>query len=185
MAQAPPFAVFEAGPPLAALPADVAACLTGGPTSDCDARIIGDWATPGSFCGTPATWQTKYCACVNGAAPCPMLQGGAGGCSNEALAYRSTSQAAPGGQEYKACQGAQICVNLVEALGGGDVVSGVSQSCGAGDVAGAALRNHPLLAALLAALLLLALLAAWGGGGPGAPGPPGKGGAALGAPRGR
>lgn len=164
-AKGPPYAVFADGPPLGSLPLSVQGCLGPNPDPRCDAWM-GDYTLRGSFCAMPEMAGTAYCACVNNAAPCPMLNSPA--CSNGTFAY-VPKRMLPGGAEYGACKGANFCVNIAEALGNDDVISNVSQSCTAGTVVQTALKNHPALVALVCLALTLLVLLAQGRGAPRAP----------------
>ena len=105
-------------------------CLTGTPSADCD-EAIGDIYTTNTFCSDPAYQYTTFCACVNNSVPCPQTTMAA--CANTAYAYKpyAWTQSINGGpSQDDECKAINNCVNILEAGGTSNLVSGVSQVCG-------------------------------------------------------
>jgi hypothetical protein len=120
--------------PIEALNTDFSKCLppnilTAKEQADCD-KIVGSKASGSGFCSATNFGYDRmtYCACVNSAIPCPMLASAA--CANSANAYMP-SKMLPTGAAFAECKDARICVNIVEVGGSQNIVSGITQECGA------------------------------------------------------
>jgi hypothetical protein len=150
------FTRFGPDPLLSSLPKAFQACLQGSPGPSCDA-LVGSLAQGSGFCAEPEYAQTTFCACVNNAIPCPTVAAAA--CANSAFAYAPTDMRPPSGRTFLRCKSQPICVDLVEVGGGQNVVSGVTQQCGAITNVRRVLSASPALAALafFAFLTLVAL----------------------------
>jgi hypothetical protein len=125
---------FGPDAPIEALNTDFSKCLppnilTVKEQADCD-KIVGSKASGSGFCSATNFGYDRmtYCACVNSAIPCPMLASAA--CANSANAYMP-SKMLPTGAAFAECKDARICVNIVEVGGSQNIVSGITQECGA------------------------------------------------------
>ena len=158
---APPNTYTEFGPdpPVATIPADFRACLPPAQGSAACDLIVGSSASGLGFCGDPRWRQTTYCACVNNSVGCPSFSMAA--CANSAHAYKPYAwyQSPQPGQlsPYETCAKSPICVNLVEVGGSQNVVSGITQQCGAITNLTRLLKANPVLAAA-AFVLVIALI---------------------------
>jgi hypothetical protein len=119
----------------------------------CDG-VVGSAAAGAGACNLPALRQTTYCACVNNSLQCPGVTSAA--CANSAFAYQPQKMLS----ETSACKAAPICVNEIEVEGAQNVVSGIKQTCGAGQGALQAFQASPYLAGLLFVLLVALLVVA-------------------------
>jgi len=111
-------------------------------------------ASGNGYCSVDRYSRMTYCSCVNNAIPCPM--DAAASCANSAFAYRPSNMIAPNGQAFKACKDATICVNIVEVGGSQNVVTGISQECGAIQNVRNIINSNPILAGI--ALILIIIL---------------------------
>jgi hypothetical protein len=167
------WAVFGPDPPATALPGLLAAAKVAGPDektqpADCFLRfgeltpaqqaacdgVVGSALANTGACALPTLQRTTYCACVNNSLQCPGVASAA--CANSAFAYQTQKMLSAA----SACKAAPICVNEIEVEGAQNVVSGIKQSCGAGQGALQALRASPYLAGLLFVLLVAFLVVA-------------------------
>ena len=159
-AQPTTWTTFGPDLPPSALPLDLQACLPPNqPTEACDA-LVGSAALGYGYCAEPAYQRMTYCACVNNAVGCPEYA--MASCANSAFSYRPWAwyQPGPAGQPSRdqMCEKAPICVDLVEVGGSQNVVSDITQQCGAVTNLSKRLGGNPALV-VLALVLLITLVA--------------------------